>query len=227
MFQFIPLRVKEALTSAEDLDGLVFGYKLFITHHECLTFEMLTHAVDFDPEVEKFGVKRGFFIHPCVRLSGWNTLLQKYFSMAIHLRETHPELVNQTMDGQFTLPHLPPPLWNLPLSALQDLVYLRPPKIFWRWSETLEKGEKLIMDVSDDEDQEADAEGEDEEDEIEDEMQTAEKMEEELDVDMEKGKDEVGYSSPIMEDDLANDEDFMREMEENMENALREADSDT
>ena len=83
------------------------------------------------------------------------------------------------------------------------------------------------MDVSDDEDQEADAEGEDEEDEIEDEMQTAEKMEEELDVDVEKGKDEVGYSSPIMEDDLANDEDFMREMEENMENALREADSDT
>ena len=40
------------------------------------------------------------------------------------------------------------------------------------------------------------------------------------------GKDQVAHSSPLMEDDLVNDEDFMKEMENNMMDALRDADSD-
>ena len=85
-------------------------------------------------------------------------------------------------------------------------------------------GEKEKDEGEKEEDEREKEEEEDEKDEIENEMETTEKKK--PDVDMEKGKNEVAYSCPIIEDDLVNDEDFMKEMDNNMMNALRDADSD-
>ena len=85
-----------------------------------------------------------------------------------------------------------------------------------------DEGEK---EENEGEKEEEEGEEENEKDEIEDEMETYKKKEK-PDVDMEKGKDQVAHSSPIIEDDLVNDEDFMKEMDNNMMNALRDADSD-
>ena len=86
-----------------------------------------------------------------------------------------------------------------------------------------DEGEEEEDEEEEEEDEEKEEE-DNEKDEIEDEMEIYEKVK--LDVDMEKGKDEVAHSSPIMEDDLVNDEDFMKEMDNNMMAALRDANSD-
>jgi hypothetical protein len=141
MFRFEPLRIKKAISEENDFDDVTLSFKLTLSHLTCLSLSAFGHLFEFDLEAKTMNTVRGFYVHPCARMRGWNDLVNIY-------------LTRLSESGVAQLPHassVRPPLWWFTSELLKE-TFQRPPELFWEWARIRDNDGDLTLESSDSDD---------------------------------------------------------------------------